>query len=117
MTSNNKVASRFERLRAENWRLTYRLDEDLRAKFNGEDRYVSHCKMEAAKERLKKTLRAQELGSRRIDRQLSHAEDELNRLSKCLESLREHVRHDGREYSGALNQALELLEAQNQAEK
>ena len=117
MGSKTKTGSRFERLQGDNWRLSYRLDEKLQAKYQSEDRYVSYRRNEAAKERLKKTLREQELGNRRIDRQLSHVENELQRLTACLETLREHARHDGQEYSGAMIQALELLEAQNQAEK
>ena len=81
MSSDNKVTSGFERLQEENWQLKYRLDENIRAKFNGEDHYLSHCRIEAAKERLKKTLREQELDNRRIDGQISHVDGELNRLS------------------------------------
>jgi len=117
MSGNNKVASQVETLQEENWRLTYRADGKLQAKFKSEDHYVSTCRIEAARERLKKMLRGHELGNRRIDRQLSHTENELNRLSACLESLREHVRADGREYGGALTQALELLKAQSQVDE
>ena len=95
MSKKNKAKNKLESLQDENWRLTYRLDGKLQAKYQSEDRYVSYCRNEAARERLKKTLREQELGDRRIDRQLSHIENELKRLSACLETLREHARHDG----------------------
>ena len=116
MTSN-KTPSQVEKLQKENWQLTYRVDENLRADFTSEAQYVSYKQTEAAKERLQKTVREEELGTRRIDRQLTHVEGELKRLSKLLESLREHARKGSKRYRGALDEALSLLNVQGQADR
>ena len=115
--ANNKTASRLEKLQEENWRLKFQLDEELRTNFDSVERYVSHQRVEATKTGLKKTIKETELNYRRIDRQLHHVEQQLDLLSACLKSLREHARHGARDYDGALNKALELLGAQNCSDK
>ena len=116
MTSN-KTPSQVEKLQKENWQLTYRVDENLRADFTSEAQYVSYKQTESAKERLQKTVREEELGTRRIDRQLTHVEGELKRLSKLLESLREHARTYSKRYRGAMDEALSLLSYRGQADR